>query len=604
MGDDSNSTGSGYGQSTAPASDQLTVEIEPIDLLLAQKKRLEQLNSWFDIALNNMVRGLSMFDANQRLIVCNQSYRQMYALPEELTRPGTPLSEIVRYHVRRETGRDGAEEVAKQAKWLVRHMAKLAKGCSFSHVQDLRDGRKFLVTYQPLADGGWVDIQEDITEKRRAEERIEWLARHDPLTGLANRFHFREKFEAALMGLADGSALALHWLDLDQFKQVNDTLGHPVGDALLKAVAERLQSSVRRTDFLARLGGDEFAIIQCAARHADQCERLAKRVLHDVCRPYHVLGNAISISASIGIVRAPEQGKTADELLKNADIALYDVKQAGRRGFALFRSGGRLEFDAYRRLDSEIHTALDENQFELHYQPVLNLQSRHVTSCEALLRWRHPRDGLLAPAHFLPAAERSGLILDIGRWVLDQACQDAKRWNDAVKVTVNLSPLQLEAGDLPAIVRKVLSDAKLKPSRLRLEVGELLLERSDSVRRRTLRDLRKIGIGLTLDDFGKASGALGNLQAYPFDEIKIDRVLVKNVLTRADSAAIVKAVINLARSLGIRSVAEGVETRDELDMMARVGCNKVQGFYISRPVPVCELGAVLTECPLKLRVAA
>ncbi len=230
----------------------------------------------------------------------------------------------------------------------------------------------------------------------------------------------------------------------------------------------------------------------------------------------------------------------------------------------------------------------------------MNLKSQHVASCEALLRWRHPRDGLLSPARFLSAAERTGLIHDIGRWVLDQACRDAKRWTDAVGVTVNLSPLQLEAGDLPGIVRRVLAEAGLKPSRLKLEVAESLLDGNGHARRRTLRDLRKIGIGLTLDDFGKASGALSNLQAYPFDEIKIDRALVKNVPVRADSAAIVKAVVNLAQSLGIRSVAEGVETRDELEMMARVGCNKVQGYYISRPVPAGELLAVLTECPHRL----
>ena len=604
MGDNRKSRDPDHVGAAAPEYDRRHIDAEPIDLLLAQKRKLEQLNSWFDIALNNMVRGLSMFDADQRLIVCNQSYRQMYGLPEELTRPGTPLLEIVRYHVRQETGRDGAEETAKQAKWLAQHVAKLAKGRSFSHVQELKDGRKFLVTYQPLADGGWVDIQEDITEKRRAEERIEWLARHDPLTGVANRFHFRETFENALRSLSDGSRLALHWLDLDQFKQVNDTLGHPMGDALLKVVAQRLRASVRRSDFLARLGGDEFAIIQSAAPSADQCERLAKRVLHDVCRPYHIDGHAISISASIGIVRAPEHGKTADELLKNADIALYEVKQAGRRGYSIFRHGRELEVDVSRRLDREIHAALDQNQFELHYQPVLSLRLQHVVSCEALLRWRHPRHGLLPPAHFLAVAERTGLILNIGRWVLDQACQDAKRWTDTVCVTVNLSSLQLEAGDLPAIVRKVLAQARLKPSRLKLEVAESLLDRSGHARRRTLRELRKLGIGLTLDDFGKASGALSNLQAYPFDEIKIDRALVKNVPVRADSAAIVKAVISLARSLGIRSVAEGVETRDELDMMARVGCNKVQGYYISRPVPAADLATVLSECPLKLGLVA
>jgi diguanylate cyclase (GGDEF)-like protein len=582
------------------ARDAELIALDPVELLLEQKRKLEQLNTWFDIALNNMVRGLSMFDADQCLIVCNQSYRQMYGLPEELTRPGTPLSEIVRFHVRQETGRDGAEESAKQAKWLARHLEKLAEGASFSHIQNLKDGRKFLVTYQPLADGGWVDIQEDITEKRRAEERIEWMARHDPLTGVANRFHFREVFETALSGLGDGRQLALHWLDLDQFKAVNDTLGHPVGDVLLKIVARRLRASVRKADFLGRLGGDEFAIIQSDVRSADQPGQLAKRVLHDICRPYHIQGHTVSISASVGIVRVPEQGTTVDELLKNADIALYDVKQSGRKGYSIFRGSGSLGGDDNNRLDGEIHAALVGKQFELHYQPVLNLKSQHVTSCEALLRWRHPRDGLLSPARFLPAAERTGLIHDIGRWVLDQACQDAKRWTDAVGVTVNLSPLQLEAGDLPGIVRRVLGGAGLKPSRLKLEVAESVLDGSGYGRRRALRDLRRIGIGLILDNFGKASGALSNLQAYPFDEIKIDRALVKDVPVRADSAAIVKAVVDLARALGIRSVAEGVETRDELEMIARAGCNRVQGYYISRPVPAGELLAVLTECRHRL----
>jgi diguanylate cyclase (GGDEF)-like protein len=604
MPDDSASHGPGNGRDGAPTSDRSSANANPIDLLLAQKKRLEQLNGWFDIALNNMVRGLSMFDSDQRLIVCNQSYRQMYALPEELTRPGTPLSEIVRYHVRQETGRDGGEEAAKQAKWLSRHVARLARGHPFSHIQTMRDGRKFLVTYQPLADGGWVDIQEDITEKRRAEEKIEWLALHDPLTGTANRFHFRQTFEKALGSLCDGASLALHWLDLDRFKDVNDTLGHPVGDALLKVVAQRLRRSVRTADFLARLGGDEFAIIQSAVACPGQCEDLAKRILHDFSRPYHVLGHSISISASIGIVTAPEDGDSADELLKKADVALYEVKDRGRRGYVFYRNGGASDFDANRLLEIEIHAALDQNQFELHYQPVLNLRSQHVTSCEALLRWRHPRDGLLPPAHFLAAAERTGLIVDIGRWVLGQACHEAKRWSDAMKVTVNVSALQLEAGNLLSIVRRALSGAELTSARLNLEIGEALLDRNGQARLKMLTELRALGIGITLDDFGRTSGSLANLQIYPFDEVKIDRELVKDVPSRACSAAIVKAVVEISQSLGIRSVAEGVETHHELSTVAEVGCNKVQGYYISRPVPASELGDVLTQCSQKMWLAA
>jgi diguanylate cyclase (GGDEF)-like protein len=582
----------------------LLVDVAAADLLLEQKRSLEQLNTWFEVALNNMVRGLSMFDAEQRIIVCNKSYRQMYSLPEELTRPGMPLTEIVRYHVRRETGRDGADEEAKLAKWLTEHVAKLAEGRSFSQIQHLRCGRTLLVTYQPLADGGWVDIQEDITEKRRTEQKIEWLAHHDALTGVANRFHFRQTFESALKGLSKGSSLALHWLDLDEFKEVNDTFGHPIGDALLKAVAQRLRTSLRKSDFLARLGGDEFAIIQGGAVRTEQCERLAKRVLASVSKPYNILGQSITISASLGIVRAPAHGRTADELLKNADIALYNVKSAGRRGFELYRAGCSRHVDAQRRLEADIHSALGRDQFELHYQPILSLRTHHVASCEALLRWRHPRNGMVAPADFLPLAEKTGAIVDIGRWVLGRACRDATRWADELTVTVNLSLLQFESGDLTSVVQKALAEAGLDASRLELEISEALLQRDKGKMRATLDELRSLGIGITLDNFGKATGSLSSLCSYPFTKVKIDRALVRDVPSRGDNAAIVKAVATLAETLGMGTVAEGVETLDELNTVKRAGCNKAQGYFISRPVPLGELDAVLSECALKHARAA
>ncbi len=594
-------------EEAVPPSECATPDSEqaaPIGLLLEQKRKLEQLNGWFDIALNNMVRGLSMFDADQRLIVCNKSYREMYALPEELTRPGTPLADIVRYHVKHETGRDGDAEVAGQQRWIAEHISKLASGKSFSHAQHLRDGRKFLVTYQPLEDGGWVDIQEDITEKSRAAQRIEWLARHDALTGVANRFHFRETFEAALQNAAPAGALSLHWLDLDHFKEVNDTFGHPVGDALLKAVAKRLRASIRKCDFLARLGGDEFAIVQADGDGTEHCEQLARRVLRSIARPYNVLGHCVSVSASIGIVRAPEHGKSADELLKNADVALYNVKSAGRQGFEIFRSGTTQRIEGVRRLETDLHTALRKNQFELHYQPVLSLESHRVVSFEALLRWRHPEHGFIAPEEFLPVAERTGDMLAIGTWVLQQACRDAVQWPDTVKVGVNLSLLQLQSGDLPDAVSNALGESGLKTSRLSLEVAEGLLARESNAVRDTLNRLRALGVQLALDDFGKTGGALGTLQSYRFDMIKIDRSLIKGMPTQPETAAIVTAISALARSLGILSVAEGIETSEELGCVARAGCTKVQGFYFSRPVPMSELKAVLVECPHKFALAA
>lgn len=598
----SNELNRGNGVSPPPVSQ--VAQGGRISALLKQTKKLERLNTWFEIALNNMVRGLSMFDADQRLIVCNESYREMYGLPEELTRPGTPLADILRYHIKKETGRDGEEERTRQDQWLKNHAAKLASGNSFTRTQNLSGGRTFLVTYQPLAGGGWVDVQEDITEKRRAEEKVEWLARHDPLTGIANRFYFRESFEDALKIIDQGPAVVLHWIDLDRFKDVNDTLGHPVGDALLKAVAERLRSSVRKTDFLARLGGDEFAIIQMGAGRREQSEQLARRVIHALSKPFHILGHTVSLSASIGIVRAPEHGTTADELMKSADIALYDVKSSGRNGFNIFQSGTKHQPDLKHQLDRDLRSAVRSGQLKLHYQPIINLKTRHVSSCEALVRWEHPQHGTIMPDNFLPLAEQSGQMLEIGSWVLNQACRDAARWPDDLKVTVNLSSLQFQNGDLLNVVDKALADANIKPSRLELEIAEAALLSDGECMREVLPKLRERGIGTSLDDFGRASGSLSYLRNFPFDKIKIDRSYIRDQLDRKDRAAIVNAVTALARALGIGTVAEGVETLGELKCVAIAGCDEVQGYYFSGAVPKGELMAVLSECEQKLWAAA
>lgn len=598
----SNELNRGNGVSPPPVSQ--VAQGGRISALLKQTKKLERLNTWFEIALNNMVRGLSMFDADQRLIVCNESYREMYGLPKELTRPGTPLADILRYHIKKETGRDGEEERTRQDQWLKNHAARLASGNSFTRTQNLSGGRTFLVTYQPIAGGGWVDVQEDITEKRRAEEKVEWLARHDPLTGIANRFYFRESFEDALKIIDQGPAVVLHWIDLDRFKDVNDTLGHPVGDALLKAVAERLRSSVRKTDFLARLGGDEFAIIQMGAGRREQCEQLARRVVHVLSKPFHILGHTVSLSASIGIVRAPEHGTTADELMKRADIALYDVKSSGRNGFAIFRSGTKHKPDLKHQLDRDLRLAVRSGQLKLHYQPIINLKTGHVSSCEALVRWEHPQHGTIMPDNFLPLAEQSGQMLEIGSWVLNEACRDAARWPDDLKVTVNLSSLQFQNGDLLNVVDKALADANIKPSRLELEIAEAALLSDGECMREVLPKLRERGIGTSLDDFGRASGSLSYLRNFPFDKIKIDRSYIRDQLDRKDRAAIVNAVTALARALGIGTVAEGVETLGELKCVAIAGCDEVQGYYFSGAVPKGELMAVLSECEQKLWAGA
>lgn len=602
MGNERESSVFAYeGLAGPPANDSNT---QLYNSLLAEKQKLEQLNVWFDVAINNMVRGLSMFDADHRLVVCNNIYRQMYGLPEEFTQPGTALGDILQYYVARECERDLPKEQENLRAWLENHSRKLAEGHTFRRIQKMPDGRRILVTYKPLPGGGWVDTQEDITEKRRTEEKIEWLARHDALTGVANRFHFRETFERALTQLGGGMSLALHWIDLDGFKDINDGFGHPIGDALLKAVTQRLRGSVRRDDFIARLGGDEFAIIQAGAHSCEQCSRLAKRVLRNVCKPYQIFGHEITISASIGVVCAPENGRCADELLKYADVALYEVKTSGRCGFRQFQDGARFKHDAGSGLEVDIHSAAARHELELHYQPVVNLTTRHVSSCEALLRWRHPELGLVAPKDFLPLAERTGAIIDMGRWVLEQACRDAARWDPTIKVAVNLSLLQVENSALHAVVERALAAAGLEPHRLRLEIGETSLDHHEDELVKTLQSLRALGVGLTLDNFGRTSAALGYLRTYPFDAVKIDRSLVKDLPQHADSAALIKAVALLSRSMGIEVIAEGVETLEELNLVGPAGCSKVQGYYFSRPVPLQELAAVVSTCANKLAVAA
>ncbi|MBI1648568.1 EAL domain-containing protein [Hyphomicrobium sulfonivorans] len=593
-----------FRQPDAEPSAASTSDWETTALLMEQKRSLEQINSWFEVALNNMVRGLSMFDANQRLVVSNKSYREIYSLPQELTQPGTHLGDIVRYHVRSETGRENFNETASFSRWLAQHMEMIAEGRSFTKVQQLRNGRTLLVTYQPLAEGGWVDIQEDITEKRRTEERIEWLAHHDALTGVANRFHFRQTFEAALADLGGDENLALHWLDLDEFKEVNDTHGHPIGDALLKAVAQRLRASIRKSDFLARLGGDEFAIIQRGDVNCDQCERLAERILTAINRPFSILGHAISVSASIGIVRAPAHGNSPDELLKNADVALYNVKSAGRCGYELYQRGCGRHIEAQRRLEVDIQGALDNKQFELHYQPILNLKSNSVTGCEALLRWQHPDDGLVTAGTFMPLAEKTGAIVDIGKWVLQQACRDAMRWSDDLSVTVNVSMLEFDSGTLTSTVQQALASSGLAAERLELEVGETLLARDKGNLRATLAELKQLGVTIALDSFGKDAGALTALRAFPFNKVKIDGDLVRDAALNRDNVAIIRAVAMLAETLGMGAVAKGVETLDELDAVTRAGCGKAQGYFIGRPVPIEQLDAMLSECTLRRPCAA
>jgi diguanylate cyclase (GGDEF)-like protein len=569
--------------------------------------RMTQLYKCLELALNNMARGLSMFDANQRLIVCNKTYQELYELPERLTKPGTSLANLVRNHVKRETGLDNPKEWKKQKEWIDQHVAAMQRGETFTHTQYLKSGRIVLVTNKPLEDGGWVDIQEDITERRRAEQKIHWLARHDPLTEIANRLQFHEALNDALANLQPGNDLVLHWIDLDGFKTVNDTLGHPVGDALLRSVARKLRRAVRKTDIVARLGGDEFAVLQVPAKGAKKVDavRMAQRLLKAIAGPHIVGGQQVTSAASIGIAFAPLQGSTAEELLKAADLALYSAKANGKGNATVYEPSFAEGANSRYELQADLRGAVDQNQLDLHYQPLVDMTGREVIAFEALLRWHHPVRGLIPPTDFIPIAEETGLIIEIGEWALQRACIEATRWPETIRVSVNLSPIQFERGNLYQTVANALARSGLAPQRLELEITEGVLLRDEVNTRAVLHNLRSLGVRISLDDFGTAYASLSYLRSFPFDKIKIDRSFVRDLEMgqRKDCAAIIQAVAGLGRQMQISTVAEGIETLDQAQTVVAAGCSELQGFYFSKPVPAAEVSGVLADCAVKLKRA-
>ncbi len=573
---------------------------DDVQRLLDEARKLTELNSSFEVALNNMARGLSMFDAEQRLTVSNSIYRQIYDLPDDVSAPGTPFSKIIAYHTASTGTPDTAEELMKQRLWLDRHVLELRHGKTFTHTQHLPNGRVILVTCQPLADGGWVDIHEDITERTMAEERVAWLARHCPLTEIPNRLSIRERLEAEIKRLRPNERIALHFVDLDHFTRVNETLGHATGDAVLKAVAKRMLSTIRDSDFVGRIGGDEFAIIQKEVVDPQQATRLGERLLKILNAPYRILGSDAGVGASIGIALCPDHGEDADTLMQRADTALYRVKTCGRASLAIYQpSDDKIARDRIE-LQSDLRSALKRSQLLLHYQPVVDIKSGTVTGCEALMRWRHPKLGMLPPATFIPIAEKTGMIASMGEWAIRQACQDAARWRLDVNVAVNVSPLQFEQGDLANAVEEALKRTGLDPGRLELEITEAALVKREAKTLETLQRLRALGVRIVLDDFGNSFSSLSFLRSFSFDKIKIDRAFVDDVSGRPDRMAVVGAVTGLALALGIGPVAEGIEAIEQIEGVSGAGCQEMQGFYFSHPVPASDVDAAIAHCLDKL----
>jgi diguanylate cyclase (GGDEF)-like protein/PAS domain S-box-containing protein len=680
--------------------------------LRESKRSLETANSLMNTALANMANGLCMFDRDQRLIVCNERYAEMYSLDAEHTRPGTTFRSLLELRTRGRVVTDAT------SKYIEAKLKEIADGEPCNSENELSNGKVYAVCHRPMPDGGWVathlditeqrhakleldetrlfldsiienipaavvvkdartrkyvlinrafeamlgmprsdvlgrtvfDIHrgpdasaindadnvslqdhervqyneievnmvgglrtqatnrmvltggdgapkylialiEDVTERKKAEQRVAFLAHHDALTGLANRAALTQKIdEAAARQRRRGEPFSVLLLDLDRFKQVNDTLGHPAGDILLTKVAARLKSLLRETDVLARLGGDEFAIVQ--AGETDQREAakgLADRIIEVLGKPFDIEGGDISIGTSIGIALAPEHDTSADSLLKMADLALYRAKSAGRNGYRFFDAEMSEVANARQEIESDLRRAILQNELELHYQPIIDARTLKISGAEALVRWRHPTKGVIAPDLFIPLAEETGLITQIGDWVLRAACTEAATWPVGVKVAVNLSVVQFHKTNLPEAVMRVLADTGLSPDRLELEITETALIESAAECLPALRKFKDLGITIALDDFGTGYSSLSQLAMFPFDKIKIDKSFTQNLTKRSECAAIISATLTLAQSLDIATTAEGVETVDQYRLLRLAGVTSLQGYLFKRPGPASEI---------------
>jgi diguanylate cyclase (GGDEF)-like protein/PAS domain S-box-containing protein len=435
-----------------------------------------------------------------------------------------------------------------------------------------------------------IAVIEDVTEKRLAEEQIAFLAHHDALTGLPNRAQFSKRLAEELERVGRGAQLAVLFLDLDHFKTVNDTLGHFVGDELLKAVADRLRQCIRNVDVIGRLGGDEFAIVLIALEQPADASILAVRVQDAIKAPYDLAGVQAVVDVSIGIALAPNDAVDAAELMKRADMALYQAKSEGRSRYRFFEPSMDAAMKARRKLDTELRGALARGEFELFYQPVVDLAGNDIVGMEALLRWHHPMSGMIAPAEFIPVAEESGLIIPIGEWVIRQACADAARWPGTIRTALNLSPVQFRSPTLMQTIINALSASGLAPSRLELEITEDVLLRHSPENLAVLEQLRNLGVRIVMDDFGTGYSSLNYLRRFPFDKVKIDRSFITDLEQgKEESRAIVQAVVRLATALNVSTTAEGVETQEQLELVRTAGCTEYQGYLFSAPKPLREI---------------
>jgi diguanylate cyclase (GGDEF)-like protein len=551
------------------------------------RQREAALAGQFDTALNNMPHGLCMFRADGRLAVMNHRFSEMMELPDDFVERGLSASDIVDACVLA-----GSISAVSGRIILSEIESSQARDIVTTDPDPIR-GRSLSWTFQPMAGGGAVVLLEDITERRNAEAKISHLARYDELTALPNRVNFRDEIESLLRARREADQLsALLFIDLDQFKQVNDTLGHPCGDQLLCLVADRLREMLRPEDFVARFGGDEFVVFQQNIHSNEAAAVLARRIVDRLSERYKIDNHLVEIGASVGIaMTSPDI--SADTLLKNADMALYRAKADGRGTFCFFRDELAQTVEARRVLELDLRKALANEEFELFYQPLVNLKSGKITTCEALLRWNHPVRGTVSPIDIIPVAEDMGLIVDLGRWILRKACMECLKWPEGVSVAVNFSPQQFHQRDVLSEVRYALEVSGLPAHRLEIEITESSLLRNTQLTHDVLSQLRTLGVRISLDDFGTGYSSLSYLHNFPLQKVKIDRSFLEGIDTDRP-LTLLRGVARLSADLGMSVVVEGIETNEQLELISADGTvSEAQGYLFSRPVPAVRVRQLL-----------
>jgi diguanylate cyclase (GGDEF)-like protein len=555
--------------------------------------RFQEQANRFDSALNNMSHGLCMLDPQDRLQVWNERFLELLHLQKAPVRVGMRISQLVRHSIR------AGNHKAKSAKDVITDLISGLQHDRFDQFHTSPDGdRTIAVSRRMMAGGGSVVILEDVTERKRTQERITHLARFDELTGLANRAQFRERINGMLAAVHQNH-LTIHLIDLDRFKSINDTLGHPIGDKLLKEVAFRLSTVIKPSDMITRFGGDEFVVLQTGTERRQDAEWLAQRVARALKEPFEIEGHRMDIGASIGIAMAPHDGVDVDQLLKKADMALYAAKNGGGGSHRFFAMDMEAAVQERRALELDLREALGSEQFHLNYQPLVDLKTGRVTTCEALMRWTHPVRGEVPPAVFIPVAEETGLIIALGEWALNHACVEAARWPHGVKVAVNLSPVQFRDRGLALQVVSALAKSGLPSQRLELEVTERLLLEDNDGTLATMQQLNNLGVGLSLDDFGTGYSSLNYLRKFPFHKIKIDPSFICDLGDERDARAIIGAVASLGAGLDKTVVAEGIETEEQMKLVTSQGCHEGQGYLFGRPMSAAAIRARL-ETPITL----